>query len=47
MTANKRQSHWQEAYASKGESGVSWFEPHPDVSLDLIREIWATPASAG
>jgi SAM-dependent methyltransferase len=28
--------HWDAAYASKGESGVSWYEGEPTVSLELI-----------
>lgn len=28
--------HWDEAYVHKGETGVSWFEGTPMVSLDLI-----------
>lgn len=28
--------HWDEAYVRKGESGVSWFEEAPTVSLHLI-----------
>jgi SAM-dependent methyltransferase len=28
--------HWDAAYASKGESGVSWYENEPTVSLNLI-----------
>lgn len=28
--------HWDEAYLRKGETGVSWFEEMPTVSLDLI-----------
>src|SRR5262245_13706609 len=41
-----RQAHWEAAYASKGEEGVSWFESRPETSLDIIREIGATPRSA-
>ncbi len=36
MTVLERRRHWNEAYASKGEAGVSWFEARPTVSLDLI-----------
>jgi methyltransferase family protein len=28
--------HWESVYAAKGERDVSWFEPSPDVSLDMI-----------
>lgn len=36
MIAENRQAHWDDVYASKGEAGVSWFEPSPTTSLDLI-----------
>lgn len=29
-------AHWDNAYATKGEAGVSWFEDTPAVSLELI-----------
>lgn len=28
--------HWDDAYATRGASGVSWYQPSPDVSLELI-----------
>jgi SAM-dependent methyltransferase len=31
--------HWDEAYVQKGETGVSWFEETPTVSLDLIKAL--------
>ena len=31
--------HWDEAYLRKGETGVSWFEETPTVSLDLIANL--------
>lgn len=31
--------HWDEAYVRKGETGVSWFEETPTVSLDLIKAL--------
>jgi trans-aconitate methyltransferase len=34
-------AHWNEAYATKGEQGVSWFEESPDFSVGLIRELAA------
>lgn len=33
---DERAAHWDAAYASKGEAGVSWFEENPDVSVGLI-----------
>jgi SAM-dependent methyltransferase len=46
MTADARQAHWEDAYAARGEAGVSWFEPRPDTSLGILAGIGATPASA-
>ena len=46
MATENREAHWQQAYAGKGETGVSWFEVSPDVSLALLADIGATPASA-
>ena len=31
-----RALHWDTAYESRGESGVSWFQTVPTVSIDLI-----------
>ncbi|MGE0500642.1 MAG: trans-aconitate 2-methyltransferase [Rhizobiaceae bacterium] len=31
--------HWDDAYVQKGETGVSWFEETPTVSLDLIKAL--------
>jgi SAM-dependent methyltransferase len=36
MDAEQRQAHWQGAYESKGEHGVSWFQDTPEPSLSLI-----------
>ncbi|OCP38537.1 class I SAM-dependent methyltransferase [Ensifer sp. LC163] len=38
MSDEDRRTHWDNAYASKGEAGVSWFEDAPLVSFDLIRQ---------
>jgi SAM-dependent methyltransferase len=46
MTNSDRQSHWQNVYASKGESEVSWFEETPAVSLELIRMTGTGKSSA-
>ena len=32
-----RQRHWDEVYSQKAEDTVSWFQVHPDLSLELIR----------
>ena len=31
-----RQKHWQQVYASKDETAVSWFQALPQVSLQMI-----------
>lgn len=36
QTSESSGKHWDAAYASKGESGVSWYEGEPTVSLELI-----------
>ncbi|OCO99010.1 MULTISPECIES: class I SAM-dependent methyltransferase [unclassified Ensifer] len=38
MHDEDRRVHWDNAYQSKGEAGVSWYEDTPAVSLDLIRK---------
>ena len=37
MSTAKRQAHWQNVYRTKAEDEVSWFQPSPTISLDLIR----------
>lgn len=41
-----RRAHWDKAYQSKGEAGVSWFEDTPAVSLVLVRKYAALAASS-
>jgi SAM-dependent methyltransferase len=36
MSESDLKAHWDSAYRTKGEHGVSWFEESPAVSLDLI-----------
>ena len=36
MLTAERQAHWNAVYATKAEDEVSWFEPLPQLSLDLI-----------
>jgi 2-polyprenyl-3-methyl-5-hydroxy-6-metoxy-1,4-benzoquinol methylase len=38
-----RQQHWNSVYTSKGERDVSWFEPSPEVSLQMIEAAGLTP----
>jgi SAM-dependent methyltransferase len=44
-TAN-RQAHWEDVYARKSETEVSWFQQDPAPSLELIALAGATAASA-
>jgi 2-polyprenyl-3-methyl-5-hydroxy-6-metoxy-1,4-benzoquinol methylase len=37
MSDVSRQAHWENVYATKNETAVSWFQERPDISLDLIR----------
>lgn len=32
-----RSAHWENVYATKGETEVSWFQDSPAISLDMIR----------
>jgi SAM-dependent methyltransferase len=34
--ANERPQHWDRRYSGAGATGVSWFQPEPAVSLELI-----------
>lgn len=44
--SNERASHWNSAYASKGEAGVSWFEATPEVSLALVETFGHGPGTS-
>lgn len=46
MTDPDRRRHWDEVYVSKDETGVSWFQDVPEVSLELIDALGATPDAA-
>lgn len=43
--SNDRARHWDTAFESRGETGVSWFQPEPTVSIDLM-DLLAVPANA-
>lgn len=36
-TTSDRTTHWQNVYATKGETEVSWFQASPAISLEMIR----------
>jgi len=40
MGANMQpKDHWEKVYSTKATNAVSWFQPHADVSFDLINAI--------
>lgn len=39
-------SHWEKVYTTKPPTGVSWYQPVPQVSLDFIRELGITKNAA-
>jgi SAM-dependent methyltransferase len=38
MTRDDRQEHWESVYESKASTEVSWYQPTPTKSLELIRQ---------
>ena len=40
-----RKEHWEQIYSAKGETGVSWYQREPRLSLGLIRAV--APAGGG
>jgi SAM-dependent methyltransferase len=45
MAAIDREAHWDNVYSTRGETGVSWYQSEPRLSLDLIRSV--APAQGG
>ncbi len=45
MEPEDRQTHWQSAYAAKGERDVSWFQDSPQPSLALVEEFASSLSS--
>lgn len=43
MSKDDRLSHWDSVYTTKNEDEVSWFEPSPDLSLELLSEAGLRP----
>ena len=39
-----RKSHWERVYAEKKTDEVSWYQPNPARSLELIRATGVSPA---
>lgn len=46
MSAAERRAHWESVYATKGETGVSWFQETPRPTLELLALIGATNRAA-
>jgi len=46
MKTTYLQAHWENLYATRSETEVSWFEEVPAQSLELIELVGAQPASA-
>lgn len=38
-----RQAHWEAIYGSKAPDQVSWYQPHAEISLDMIRRAGLRP----
>lgn len=39
MSTSGRKEHWEAAYASKGETGVSWYQAEPRLSMEFINAV--------
>ena len=46
MTDLKRRDHWENVYATKRETEVSWFQETPSISLELIETVGTTAGSS-
>jgi hypothetical protein len=45
MVAIDRKTHWERVYSTKAETGVSWYQDEPRLSLELIEAV--APAEGG
>ncbi len=45
MIATDRKNHWETVYSTKAETGVSWYQDEPRLSLELIGAV--APAEGG
>jgi SAM-dependent methyltransferase len=45
MMATDRKTHWETVYSTKGETGLSWYQDEPRLSLQLIGTV--APAEGG
>ena len=39
----ERKAHWKNIYATKRPTDVSWYQPHADLSLAMIRRAGIQP----
>jgi hypothetical protein len=39
----ERRRHWDATYGARGPSGVSWYEPQPRISLELVQALGVGP----
>jgi len=39
MVLAGRKAHWEQVYSTRGETGVSWYQGEPRLSLELIRAV--------
>jgi SAM-dependent methyltransferase len=46
LTSRDRSQHWDTVYGRMGTTGVSWYQPVPSVSLELVAELGIPPATA-
>jgi trans-aconitate methyltransferase len=46
MNAANRRSHWENVYGTKAFTDVSWFQPRPERSLQLIEKAAVGPGDA-
>jgi trans-aconitate methyltransferase len=46
MPDESRRDHWQAVYNNKAENEVSWFQESPALSIELLKQVGATPNSA-
>jgi SAM-dependent methyltransferase len=44
--SSDRSRHWDAVYGRRGTTGVSWYQPVPSVSLELVAELGIPPATA-
>lgn len=46
QSLDERAEHWDAAYETRGVEGVSWYQPLPAVSLELVEALRVPPTAA-